>query len=343
MHHIVKLFALAFLVVLMISCSSQQGSQDSSSTDSDPSSAQTVTADVAATGNDASLLIKNEPCYDVLLLDADGNINYSARTILHKHPNLTFHYQRVGCCSDTCHQEIVTYAAVQYPKDSVLQTWLADVLASFYEDASRQSDILVNGEKIEDNGEGEMVIRNVGCQPYHGILSDGGKQMFDYYQARMWVIGKNRDNEHGPAGRYGCVFYRCWESRKVASYFVAYSTSDVNNIMHQVVSFDRATGRKLDLVDVVREDCIAELKDLLAEEARRRHYQLQHLNDNELALEDGACDYANQLDVVGVGLTQQGLAVSTSALAFDQWANATHILVLPYERVAGLLVDELVR
>lgn len=344
MQSILKYLALALFALLLNACFQQQENSSNEKAVADQSqTSPDASSDRDSKATDPLLAISDEPCYGDLLLDADGNINYSARTILHKNENLMFYYQRVGCNSDTCRQEIVTYAAIQYPKDSVLQCWLSQLLASFYADASRQSDILVNGANIVDNGEGDMEVVNKGCRPYEGILNDGGKSMFAYYQARMWTIGRDRESAHGPAGRYGCMAYRCWQSRRVASYMVAYSTSDVNTVLHQVVSFDRRTGKQLELTDVVSEDGIAELYDLLAEEAQSRHYQLLRRNANDLAIEPGACDYEGQLEITAVGLTQHGLAVSTTQLAFDQWANATHVLVIPYERLAGILTGEFVK
>lgn len=296
---------------------------------------------VVPTGDDSGeLLITNEPYCPILILDAEGNINRAARQTMSKNELITYHYQRVGCKEDTCRQEFVTYAAVQYPKDSVLQVWMADVLAKYYYDVTRELDNKVNGHQTETNEDGETLLKNVGCRPYDGILSDEGKQLFDYYQARVWVVGRDRDaTEHGPEGRYGCFIYRCWQSPAIASYMVAYSTEEPQWPVHQVVSFDRKSGQQLQLTDVVREDGLAELQDLVAEAVRTRHYKLRKANDTDLDIESESTDYSVDIQSLTVGFTADGLAVSTQALPFDRLAWATHILVLPYAKVNELLVE----
>lgn len=285
---------------------------------------------------DDGLLIHSENCHEAILMDASDDICHAARSILAKNQNITYHYQRVGCKQDTCRQEIVCYSAVQYPKDSVLQQWMADVLANYYYDVTRQADIQVNGMKTEDNGDGEMVLKNTGCRPYQGILGDEGKSLFDYYQARVWVIGRDRE-EHGPVDRYGCTIYRCWQSSSLVSYFVGYSTDDPQLNTHYVCTFDRKTGHLLDLTDMVRADYMAELNELIAEAARTRHYRLLRSNNDELAIEAEGCDYASGIDIKSAAFTKDGLAISTGALAFDQWATATHILIIPYEKANELI------
>jgi len=288
---------------------------------------------------DENLVIQSEPYSTTILKDADGNISHISRPLLRKNELLKVHYQRVGCVDDTCKQEWITFTAIQYPKDSILQRWAADVVGRFYYDASRDLDIKVNGEKTEANADGEMVIKNVGLSPYVGILANGEKAMFDYYQARLWCIGKNRGAEHGPAGRYGCILYRCWQSKDVASYFLAYSTDPQMRTVHQVASFDRHTGKELSLSDVIRDDYVAEFNDLVVDAARQRHFELLHSKNSELAIDSEAGDYSSLVAVNHVGFVENGLAVSTDALPFDQWAYASHILIIPYEKVNHLLLD----
>ena len=292
------------------------------------------------TDPDAGLLLRSEAYYPGILLDAEGDINATARRLLSHNDLITYYYQRVGCKSDTCRQEFVTYAAVQYPRDSLLQRWMSGVLADFYYDATRDLDIKVNGQRTEDNGEGETELKNLGCAPYSGVLGDGGKQLFDYYQARLWLIGRDRDADvHGPAGRYGCFIYRCWQSPDVVSYFVGYSTGEPQWPVHYVVSFDRHDGRQLQLTDIVPADKIAEVNDMLADAAHERHKKLRRSAEADIAVESGDCNYSSvMLENCSVGLTTEGLAVSTGALPFDQWATATHVLVLPYSRINPLLV-----
>ena len=50
-------------------------------------------------------------------------------------------------------------------------------------------------------------------------------------------------------------------------------------------------------------------------------------------------DYSALLDIKHVGFVEDGLAVSTGALPFDQVAQNTHILIIPYEKVNHLLVE----
>lgn len=330
---------LSFILILLSSCqSSQEGSQEdngASGTDVSVPEHSVVPMD-----KDQDLLIKSQPFYPAILLDADGDICNSARIILHKNEQISFVYQRVGCNSDTCKQEIVTYSAIQYPSDAILQQWMADVLGAYYYDVTRELDILVNGEKIAVNADGEQEYQNKGCRPYEGILDDGGKSMFDYYQARVWLIGRDREDVHGPAGRYGSAIYRCWQSSKVVTYFVGYSTEEPQRPVHYVTSFDRKTGSQLSLVDVIKEDCMAEFNDLLLQAEAVRHQQLLKSNKNELAIEPSLGDYSLPSQINSVGFVGEGLAVSTGSLSFDQWATATHILIIPYEQVNDLLVEQ---
>lgn len=286
-----------------------------------------------------SFAIKSEPYYPLILMDADGNISHATRPLLHKNNLVKYHYQRIGCNSDTCKREWMTFTAIQYPKDSVLQQWAADVVGRFYFDATRDLDIKLNGQNSEMNDEGEMVLQNKGCSPYAGNLSDGEKAMFDYYQSRLWCIGKNRGEEHGPSGRYGCVLYRCWQSEKVASYFVAYSTDTQQRSEHYVVSFDRMSGRELGLADIIKDDYLAELNDLIVDAARHRHFTLKNSRNHDLAIDASEGDYSSRVAIDHVGFVETGLAVSTDALPFDQWAYASHVLIIPYEKVNDLLLD----
>jgi hypothetical protein len=171
------------------------------------------------------------------------------------------------------------------------------------------------------------------------VLNDGGKAMFDYYQARLWVIGKNRTEEHGPSGRYGCTIYCCWLSQEVTSYFVAYSTEVQLPSEHYVISFDRRTGKEMSFADIIKDDNVAELNDLVVDAARLRHYELLRSKHNELAIDKNEGDYSALLDIKHVGFVENGLAVSTGALPFDQVAQNTHILIIPYEKVNHLLVE----
>lgn len=343
MHSLNIVICLFAILLVGVSCSN--GARQDSSLSDGGNEAPSATLDLSTSlQEDDGSIIHSEPVFETITLDTDGNLNYSMRSVLHKIEHLEFYYQRVGCKSDTCRQEFVTYSAVQYPKDSILQHWLADVLANYYYDATRQLDFLVNGSTSSEGADEVVSTTNNGCRPYTGVLGDGGKAMFDYYQARLWVIGRDRDAEtHGPSGRYGCAVYRCWQNQQLASYFVGYSTDDASTPVHQVVTFDRKTGQQLDLTDIIREDAIAEFYDLLAEEAHARHYRLMRKNPNELAIDEGNCDYGSQLQVQAVGFVREGLAVSTSALAFDQWANATHILVVPSAKVADLLKTTFLR
>lgn len=337
MQNILRSLIIGLPIAVLAGCTTEKANDNHPTSESEEETVTSVVSSHSSVGDD--LVIQDEPCCANLLYDTDGDVNHSARGLFNKNENVVFHYQRVGCNSDTCKQEFVTYAAVQYPKDSILQCWVADILGNFFSDATCQLDILVNGAQIEYNDDGEMVTCNTGCRPYDGVLGDGGKAMFDYYQAREWVIGKNRDNVHGPGGRYGCAIYRCWQSSRFASYFVAYSTDEPQWPVHYVCSFDRKTGQKLDITDLIREDCLADLNDLVVEAARERHYRLLHNKRNELAIETGECDYSSMIDIKEIGFTAEGLAVSTGALPFDQWPFDTHILILPYAKVNILLQD----
>ena len=326
-------------------CSSQGNNSSETSSDASETTPEAASVVVSApVDQDEGLAIRSQDYVPRILLDAGGDIASTLviRTLLgNKEPIIETHFQRVGCSSDTCRQESVTFAAVEYPLDSLLQQWMADVLSHYYYDVTRELDIRVNGEKTQENGDGEMETLNRGCSPYQGIIGDGGREMFDYYQRRLWLIGRDRPaDQHGPSGRYGCAIYRCWQSPKVASYFVAYSTEEPQRPVHYAVSFDRRTGRQLELTDVIRDDQLAELNDLLVDAARGRHYQLRRRNPDDLAIEAGDCDYSSDIQPTSVAFLEEGVAFSTGALPFDQWANATHILVIPYEKVRHLLVDQ---
>lgn len=325
--------------LLCVGCSStQNGDGPSDDETSDAAPLRSVTVDDAASGN-RQLLIGSEDCYPVTLLDSEGNVNKEGRQKLSKNEALTFHYQRVGCNSDTCKREFVTYAAVQYPKDSILQSWMADILAQYYKDVTRLLDIKVNGGRIETNADGDVEYKNQGCRAYEGPLGGDGKEMWDYYQGRVWIIGRDRPDEHGPEGRYGCFIYRCWQSPHLASYFAAYSTDETQTPLHCVVTFDRVSGQQLELDDVIREESLPEFNDLLADAASTRHFQLRNQKRDDLSIELGECDYSSPIQPNAIGFTQEGLAVSTGALPFDQLAWATHVLIIPYEKINDLLKD----
>lgn len=338
LHHPLFLAIPMFILTCCSAC------QDNRSGDGDQdainlSDSSTSTVVVPPKTNDEHLVISSDSYSPVILKDAEGNMSHATRSVLRKNSLVKTYYQRVGCNNDTCKQEWVTFTAIQYPKDTILQRWAAGVVGQFYYDASRVLDIKVNGQKSETNSDGEMVLLNTGCSPYSGELNDGGKAMFDYYQARLWVIGKHRTEEHGPSGRYGCTIYCCWLSQEVASYFVAYSTEVQKPSEHYVVSFDRRTGKEMSFADIIKDDNVAELNDLVVDAARQRHYELLRSKNSELTIDKNEGDYSAMLDLNHVGFVENGLAVSTGALPFDQLAQATHILIIPYEKVNHLLVE----
>ena len=334
-------FFLAIPMFILTCCSacrdngSGDGGQDGLE-ESDTSGSAVV---VPPKTNDEHLVISSESYSPIILKDAEGNMSHATRSVLRKNSLVKTYYQRVGCNNDSCKQEWVTFTAIQYPKDTILQRWAAGVVGQFYFNASRDLDIKVNGQESETNSDGEMVLLNTGCPPYSGGLNDGGKAMFDYYQARLWAIGKNRTEEHGPSGRYGCTIYCCWMSREVASYFVAYSTEVQLPSEHYVISFDRKSGKEMSFADIIKDDNVAELNDLVVDAARQRHYELLHSKNNEIAIDKNVGDYSALLDIKHVGFVENGLAVSTGALPFDQVAQNTHILIIPYEKVNHLLVE----
>lgn len=334
-------FFLAIPMFILTCCSACQNNRsgDGDQDDIDLSDSSTSTVVVPPKTNDEHLVISSDSYSPVILKDAEGNMSHATRSVLRKNSLVKTYYQRVGCNNDTCKQEWVTFTAIQYPKDTILQRWAAGVVGQFYYDASRVLDIKVNGQKSETNSDGEMVLLNTGCSPYSGELNDGGKAMFDYYQARLWVIGKHRTEEHGPSGRYGCTIYCCWLSQEVASYFVAYSTEVQKPSEHYVVSFDRRTGKEMSFADIIKDDNVAELNDLVVDAARLRHYELLRSKNSELTIDKNEGDYSAMLDLNHVGFVENGLAVSTGALPFDQLAQATHILIIPYEKVNHLLVE----
>lgn len=338
------LLSLPFLIV-SASCGSDgsKGGEAPSENDEETVMLGTVSEGLSSSAEDEKLLLPNMPYNSTILVDADGDINgcyfnslYDKKLGLKE--MLDFRYQRVGCSEDTCKQEFVTLSAVQYPVDSIRQNWMKNILGRYYYDVTRVLDIQVNGIKTSDNGEGEIVTENVGCKPYEGDLSDNGKTMFDYYQARVWVIGSKREaDEHGPAGRFVNAIYHCWQSKEVSSWFVAYSTIEPQRSVHYLTSFDRRDGHLLTLTDILIEDYMAEFNDLLEEAARTRYYQLKNKKSNRIALVDDN-DYSMGIQVTNVAFTQDGLAVSTGALPFDQWPSATHILIIPYEKINSLLL-----
>ena len=334
-------FFLAIPMFILTCCSACQNNRsgDGDQDDIDLSDSSTSTVVVPPKTDDEHLVISSDSYLPVILKDAEGNMSHATRSVLRKNSLVKTYYQRVGCNNDTCKQEWVTFTAIQYPKDTILQRWAAGVVGQFYYDASRVLDIKVNGQKSETNSDGEMVLLNTGCSPYSGELNDGGKAMFDYYQARLWVIGKHRTEEHGPSGRYGCTIYCCWLSQEVASYFVAYSTEVQKPSEHYVVSFDRRTGKEMSFADIIKDDNVAELNDLVVNAARQRHYELLRSKNSELTIDKNEGDYSAMLDLNHVGFVENGLAVSTGALPFDQLAQATHILIIPYEKVNHLLVE----
>lgn len=336
---------LSMPLLILMACSDNQPKQEDSVTEDDGELVLegTLENESAAEIDESGLCISSEPFNTTLLTDAYGDINAAFYSSLYNRKLslqdvLSMHYHRVGCSSDTCRQEFNTLAAVQYPKDSIMQHWMAGVLGKFYFDATRGLDILVNGSQTEDSGEGETLLSNMGCRQYEGVLNDQGKSMFDYYQARVWVIGNKREAAvHGPSGRYSCIIYQCWQSHEISSWFVAYSTSETQWPSHYVCSFDRRDGRQLQLSDIVRDDCIAELNDLVIDAARSRHYLLINSKSSEVAVDAEECDYSSAIQINSVGFTADGLAVSTSALPFDQWPKASHILIIPYKLVNPLL------
>lgn len=334
-------FFLAIPMFILTCCSACQDNRsgDGDQDDIDLSDSSTSTVVVPPKTDDEHLVISSDSYLPVILKDAEGNMSHATRSVLRKNSLVKTYYQRIGCNNDTCKQEWVTFTAIQYPKDTILQRWAAGVVGQFYYDASRVLDIKVNGQKSETNSDGEMVLLNTGCSPYSGELNDGGKAMFDYYQARLWVIGKHRTEEHGPSGRYGCTIYCCWLSQEVASYFVAYSTEVQKPSEHYVVSFDRRTGKEMSFADIIKDDNVAELNDLVVDAARQRHYELLRSKNSELTIDKNEGDYSAMLDLNHVGFVENGLAVSTGALPFDQLAQATHILIIPYEKVNHLLVE----
>ena len=334
-------FFLAIPMFILACCSAcrDNGSGDGDQDGMDMSDTSGSAVVVPPKTNDEHLVISSESYSPIILKDAEGNMSHALRSVLRKNSLVKTYYQRVGCNNDSCKQEWVTFTAIQYPKDTILQRWAADVIGHFYFDASRDLDIKVNGQESETNPDGEMVLLNTGCPPYIGVLNDGGKAMFDYYQGRLWVIGKNRTEEHGPFGRYGCTIYCCWLSQEVASYFVAYSTEVQQPSEHYVISFDRRTGKEMNFADIIKDDNVAELNDLVVDAARQRHYELLHSKNNELAIDKSEGDYSALLDIKHVGFVEGGLAVSTGALPFDQVAQNTHILIIPYEKVNHLLVE----
>lgn len=334
-------FFLAIPMFILTCCSAcrDNGSGDGDKDGMDMSDASGSTVVVPPKTNDEHLVISSDSYSPIILKDAEGNMSHALRSVLRKNSLVKTYYQRVGCNNDSCKQEWVTFTAIQYPKDTILQRWAANVIGHFYFDASRDLDIKVNGQESETNPDGEMVLLNTGCPPYSGVLNDGGKAMFDYYQARLWVIGKNRTEEHGPSGRYGCTIYCCWLSQEVASYFVAYSTEVQQPSEHYVISFDRRTGKEISFADILKDDNVAELNDLVVDAARQRHYELLHSKNNELTIDKNEGDYSALLDIKHVGFVENGLAVSTGVLPFDQVAQTTHILIIPYEKVNHLLVE----
>ncbi len=332
---------LTISIFILISCSAcRDKGLNEYSQDGNGVSDSTISVIVVHPETDNEHLVIGSDSYSPFILkDAEGNMSHATRSVLRKNNLVKTYYQRVGCNNDSCKQEWVTFTAIQYPKDTILQRWASNVVGQFYFDASRNLDIKVNGQKSETNSDGEMVLLNTGCPPYSGVLNDDAKAMFDYYQARLWGIGKQRLEEHGPTGRYGCVLYCCWLSHEVSSYFVAYSTEVQQPSEHYVISFDRQTGKELSFADLIKDDNMAELNDLIVDAARQRHKELLHSKTNEFTIDKNVGDYSSMLDINHVGLVEDGLAVSTGALPFDQMTQATHILIIPYEKVNHLLVE----
>ena len=334
-------FFLAIPMFILACCSAcrDNGSGDYTQEDMDTTDTTASAVVVPPQSGDEQLKIRTDSYTPIILKDAEGNLSHAMRSILRKNSLVKTYYQRVGCSIDTCKQEWVTFTAIQYPKDTILQRWAASVVGQFYHEASRGLDIMVNGPKSETNSDGEMSLLNTGCSPYNGVLNEGAKAMFDYYQANIWIIGKNRVDEHGPTGRYGCALYCCWLSQEVASYFVAYSTETQLPSEHYVVSFDRRTGKEMSFADIIKDDNVAELNDLVVDAARQRHYELLHSKSNDHTIDKNEGDYSSLVNIKHVGFVENGLAVSTGALPFDQLAYATHILIIPYEKVNHLLVE----
>ena len=338
-HFTLSLTALLLLLPIVSACRDVTSGDTSADDDDTFSPADSLAIVVPSESGDQHLLIGSDSYSPVILLDGSGNMSHSLRPLLRGNKLLTTHYQRVGCEEDTCRQEWVTFTAIQYPREAVLQAWVGRVIGRFYSEATRSLDIMVNGERSEMNDEGEMVLLNTGCPPYEGSLDDEGKAMFDYYRARVWALGKERGSEHGPSGRYGCVLYRCWQSPEVVTCFVAYSTDVQQPPEHYTVSFDRRTGKELSFADIIKDDNVAELNDLVADASRQRHFELLHKKDSDLAVEKHEADYSSLIGINHVAFVDEGLAVCTGALPFDQWSHASHILVIPYEKVNYLLVE----
>lgn len=343
MHSTLRKALLLASILTMVSCSSTETKQEERLSAEDELGVAEAVApgELIVPDNDVAgqMVIGSEPYSTSIVTDAEGNINRAVRVLVAKNNLLKTYYQRVGCSSDTCKQEFVTYTAIQYPKDEIMQTWAADIIGQYYQAATRQLDIKVNGEHFAENQDGEPELVNHGCHPYEGPLNDEGKAMFDFYQARVWVIGRDRIDEHGPEGRYGCVIYRCWQSPQVASYFVAYSTEEPHMTVHSIISFDRRDGHQLEVNEVLREEYMNEFNELLVDAARSRHYSLLHNTRAEFSVEPGEVDYSGLIQPNAIGLTEEGLAVSTGALPFDQLAFSTHIFIIPYEKVNHLLKD----
>ncbi len=337
-HNLIHLVLPLFLLASCTMSQDQNPAENTQTTAETTDDAASLVVNVPET-MDENHVIRSESYFPEYIKDAVGNMSHATRSLLHKNKLVKYHYQRIGCNDEACKREWITFTAIQYPKDSVLQRWVADVLGRFYFDATRDLDIKVNGQDSEVNDDGEMVLKNTGCRPYSGILNDEGKAMFDYYQSYVWGISKNRVEEHGPSGRYGCAIYRCWQSNEIASYFVAYSTDVQHRSEHCVASFDRRTGKELSLTDILKDDYVAEFNDLVVDAARQRHFSLLHSKNNELAIDKVAGDYSSPVAIGHVGFVEEGIAVSTGALPFDQWAYSSHILIIPYEKVDNLLLD----
>ena len=343
-----KLALYSVIALLLIACGGEKQSDTNANSQAEGNETVHPGSASAALDHkvDQGVLPTNQSYNTTILTDADGDINDSYYTSLYNarlglKGFLDLHYHRVGCSSDTCHQEFITLAAVEYPQDTLLQHWMADILAHFYYDATRSLDGKVNGVVSANDSESETSGRSRGCAPYQGDLSDAGKAMFDYYQSRLWWVGKNREaDEHGPSGRYLCTIYQCWQTQELSSWFVAYSTDDPITPTHAVVTFDRQDGHQLTLTEVINEDCRAEFQELLVEAAHGRYVHLRNSRSGRIAVEDNIDDNMADIQPNQIGFTEDGLAVSTGALLFDQWPSATHILILPYDKVNPLMQEK---
>lgn len=335
-------FALS-LLTLLSACKQADDNRQTVSSGNGATKAVAATQTSPVGSNPSTdFVIGSQPCIKELLLDTDGKFHRSSRGLYPRVKELKTTYLRVGCNCDTCKQEITAYVAMQYPADSVVQYWMAEHVANYFYGVTRQADILIHGEHATYDEAGDKITTNTGCAPYEGVLDDEGKEMFLYYHSKLWTIGSSERRNHGPQRYYGCVIYRCWESQTMASYFVGYSNDNADCPVHLISTFDRRNGHHLDLTDIIREDCMADLNDLLVDAARERHAEVLQRNHQQLPDYSGESDYGTAIEIKELGLVEEGLAVSTGALPFDQWPGSTHILIIPYSK-ANLVLNDIYR